>query len=217
VTAGVDVPILFDLDGTLTDNRVGITRSVQVALAGVGVHREPDELLAWIGPPLQDSFVALGGLGEATALRAVEVYRARFAEVGLYENAVYDGIEGALAELGSRRRLAVATSKPTVFAERILDHFGLADAFDVVVGAELDGSRRHKPEIIGHVLGRLGVGRAVMVGDREHDVAGAAACGIPCCGVLWGFGTEAELVAAGAATLVPTVGELAAAVESAGA
>src|SRR5205085_4114979 len=137
------------------------------------------------------SFEKLGGLASGDAWQAVLAYREYFADTGIFENAVYDGIAPALDELRRRGwRLGVATSKPTVFAERILDHFELRDFFEVVAGAELDGSRQHKHEVITHALSCLGVEPSrdcVMVGDREHDILGGVRTGLSAVGVTWGY------------------------------
>ena len=209
---------LFDLDGTLTDPKVGITKSVRHALARVGVDApDLDALVVYIGPPLQDSFVSIAGLSEADAAEALIGYREYFADRGLYENEPYVGIADLLTGLADDGwTLAVATSKPTVFAERILDHFGLRAHFAVVAGAELDGSRRHKHDVIDHALVQLGCGPegCVMIGDREHDVLGAHRHGIPAIGVLWGYGSREELEAAGADRIVATISQLAAGLAS---
>ncbi len=203
---------LLDLDGTLTDSKVGITRSVQYALRCAGVDvADLETLTPYIGPPLQDSFVALAGFSEADAIRAVASYREYFAETGIFENVVYPGIHECLETLQARGwRLAVATSKPTVFAERILDHFSLRTHFEAVVGAGLDGSRRHKHEVIAVALSELGVAAAecIMVGDREHDVIGAKTVGLRSVGVTWGYGSVQELSEAGADLLVHAVADL---------
>jgi phosphoglycolate phosphatase len=207
--------VLFDLDGTLTDPRVGITRSVAFALARFGIEVEDtDTLVPFIGPPLDESFVKLGGLAEADAWNAVLAYREYYTDTGIYENAVYDGIAEVLGELAARGwRLGVATSKPTVFAERILEHFDLRAAFEVVSGAEMDGSRQHKHLVIEHALAQLDVDpspECVMVGDREHDIVGARRLGLATVGVTWGYGPREELEAAGADVIVGEVGALAA-------
>lgn len=203
--------ILLDLDGTLTDPYDGISRCVVHALSGLGLAAPSrDVLRSFIGPPLQESFAALG-LDEAAVVAALGLYRERFTEVGLYENRLYDGIPEAFAALrAAGNRLAVATSKPTVFAERIVEHFGLAQHLDLVVGATLDGSRRHKADVIGVVLQELAVlpADAVMVGDREQDVLGARAHGMRSIGVRWGYAAEGELESAGADELVSSPVEL---------
>lgn len=213
------VPVaVFDLDGTLTDPKVGITRSVHYALVSLGVDVDDLEFLtAYIGPPLQDSFASIAGLSAHDTAKAVGKYREYFTETGIYENRVYPGIPECLGFLGvSGWRLAVATSKPTVFAKRILAHFHLRSHFEAVVGSELDGSRRHKPHVITHALALLGVDAGpgcVMVGDREHDVMGARRVGIRTIGAAWGYGMAAELTDAGADLLVHDVGDLPEAME----
>ena len=193
--------VLFDLDGTLTDPKVGITRSIQHALRKRGRPvPDPDSLESLIGPPLEESFRTHFGMSPADARQAVGDYREYFADTGLFENAVYPGIPELLANLrGGGVRLAVATSKPTPFAERILAHFGLAPHFEQVVGSFLDGRREEKRELIADALVTLhGVDRerAAHVGDRRHDVLGARANGIRAIAVGWGYGTREELDAA---------------------
>jgi phosphoglycolate phosphatase len=199
--------VLFDLDGTLIDPRHGITRSVQAGLAAVGVRvDDPDALIDWIGPPLRESFAAYTGLDPAGVERAVTAYRARFDRVGWSEHEVYPGVPHVLARLrASGWRVAVATSKPEVFARRIVDHVGFTGLVEVVAGSELDGRRSAKREVIDHALDGLGQHDrevVVMVGDREHDMIGAVAAGVAAVGVTWGYGTREELVANGAEVLV---------------
>ncbi len=200
------VAVLFDLDGTLTDPRPGIVRSILYALDGMG-HRGPGESdLDWcIGPPLAPSFAQILGTEEpGTIRRAIGLYRERFSTIGLYENAVYVGVPECLARLRDEGiALLVATSKPVVFARRILDHFELSPFFDGVYGSELDGRLSDKGELIAHVLESEGLSsqRTIMVGDREHDVIGARRNGVPCVGASYGYGGEEELDEAGAAAL----------------
>lgn len=208
--------VLFDLDGTLTDSAPGILGSLRHALVAVGHPVPPEpELRPLLGPPLSDTFRGRFGMDEATAAAAIAAYRERYHAGGMYENAVYPGIPELLGRLASAGSvLAVATSKPTWSATRILEHFGLAPFFAHVAGAELDGSRETKTAVIAHSLARLGAlghrGRPFrMVGDREHDVLGARAHGIPATGVLWGYGDAAELAAAGASEIAATPAELA--------
>ena len=206
--------ILFDLDGTLTDPKPGITRAVAHALARYGISvANLDTLTPFIGPPLHHSFMGYYGFDDAQAREAVSYYREYFAEIGLYENAVYPGIPDLLERLqASGRRLIVATSKPTVYARRILDHFQLAAYFTQVVGSELDLSRTDKAQIIADILAEYpSVAReaAVMVGDREHDIIGARAHDLDAIGVTYGYGSLAELRAAGASAIAESVAELA--------
>mgnify|MGYP001208931079 CR=1 FL=1 len=198
--------VLLDLDGTLTDPREGIVACLRHALAGAGCEcpSEP-ELARFIGPPLHDTLRRLVGDGdpERGAL-ALRLFRERFATVGLFENAVYAGIPAALAALRETgANLFLATSKPRVYAERIVDHFGLGAHFQALYGSELDGTRAGKGELLAHLMASeaLAAGDTFMVGDREHDMLGAAANGLRAIGALWGYGTRQELLEAGACAL----------------
>jgi phosphoglycolate phosphatase len=199
--------IFFDLDGTLTDPKPGITRSIQYALDRLGQKTIPteDELTWCIGPPLRNSFVKL--LGEASADLAVSLYRERFSDIGLYENSVYAGVSDVLTTLQqSGRRLFVATSKAHVFADRIIDHFDLRRHFERVFGAELDGTRADKTDLLAYALNAASIDSALalMIGDRSHDMIGARNNGMKGIGVLYGYGSEQELTASGASCLCPT-------------
>jgi phosphoglycolate phosphatase len=198
--------IFFDLDGTLTDPKPGITGSIQYALQKLDRAVPSQDELAWcIGPPLRASFVTLLG-GEAQADRGVAFYRERFSDVGLFENALYPDIAETLAALKPHYRLFVATSKPHVFADRIIDHFGLRPYFEHVFGSELDGVRVHKYDLLAWALERTGTdpSRALMIGDRSHDIIGARKNGMDGIGVLYGYGSEGELLEAGASHLCAT-------------
>jgi len=205
--------ILFDLDGTLTDPMTGITKSVQYALRSYGIE-EPDlkALCPFIGPPLKESFMKYYDFPEDKAQEAIGRYREYFSAAGIFENQVYDGIEAMLKELkATGRTLLVATSKPEEFAVRILKHFHLAGYFDYVCGASMDERRVKKGEVIAYALGTAGlkeVSKAVMVGDREHDVIGAKENKMDCVGVLFGYGSRQELEAAGAWKIAATVEDL---------
>ncbi len=205
--------LLFDLDGTLTDPKVGITKSVQYALRHHGIDVEnPDELCPFIGPPLRDSFRKYYGFDEREAEDAVAKYREYFAVTGIYENTMYEGVPDMLEALKSQgRRLVLATSKPTVFADIVLLHFDLAKYFDFVSGSELDGARSEKIEVIRYALAHCpadDLKDAVMVGDREYDILGAKAVGVSSVGVLYGYGDYDELRLAGAGRIVRSVSEL---------
>lgn len=207
--------ILFDLDGTLTDPVVGITNSVAYALASFDIQVEDKTALRdFIGPPLGDSFRENYGFSEAESRRAIEKYREYFADKGIFENEVYPGIPQLLARLKAQGKMTlVATSKPEVFARRILEHFGLSQYFDLIRGSNLDGSRVKKAEVIACALEGLPVretGQAVMVGDRKHDILGAKAQGLESIGALYGYGSRGELSAAGADWLAADVQELSA-------
>ncbi len=212
-------PILFDLDGTLTDSAPGILHSAEYALRTLGFPVPGRATLRrFVGPPLTESFQTLCGLSAADASRAVEAYRVYFRARGMFENRVYDGIPALLRTITrAGRTLALATSKPEVFARQILDHFGLAQYFAVLAGATLDPSRQTKAAVLARALCLLeeaglpaAAARPVLVGDRLHDVEGAAAHGLPCIGVLYGYGSEEELRQVGARAIAPTVEELAA-------
>jgi phosphoglycolate phosphatase len=198
--------VLFDLDGTLTDPREGITLCIQHALAKLGQHvPAQSELEAYIGPPLRGTFASLLKTTDAELVEtAVSFYRERFALVGLFENELYDGVPQMLESLRARScRLFVATSKVGLFAERILAHFNLASFFDGVYGSLLDGRFDNKTELLHHLLEseRLRAAETVMVGDREHDVIAARRNSIFSLGVTYGYGTRAELSAARADAL----------------
>lgn len=206
--------ILFDLDGTLTDPGMGITHSVAHALAHFGiVVTDRTQLYRFIGPPLIDSFMEYYGFTEEQATEAVKVYREYFADRGWAENTVYEGIETLLAELTAAGKiLLVATSKPQVFAERILHHFGLARYFTHICGVALQAPRGYsKADVIREALAKAGVtdySTAVMVGDRHHDIDGAKAVGLDAIGVLYGYGDREEHEKAGADAIVESVDEL---------
>lgn len=208
--------LLFDLDGTLTDPKIGITTCVQYALKAFGIE-EPDldKLEPFIGPPLKKSFMEFYGMDDTQAEAAVEKYRERFKDIGLFENEVYKGIPELLRTLKAKgMHLAVASSKPTVFVERILEHFHLNQYFDAVVGSELDGRRVNKDEVVQEALSRLFQNRTIqreqiyMIGDRKFDVEGARAHGIESVAVAYGYGGIEELREAKADYIVCSVKEL---------
>lgn len=207
--------ILFDLDGTLTDPKEGITKSVQYALNKEGYGNPPlEDLMTFIGPPLHESFMVYCGVDEQQGKHLVDVYRERFGTIGLFENKVFDGIEELLAMLKkSGRTLAVATSKPTKYTLMIMDKFGLSNYFDAIVGSNMDGTRTVKAEIIEEVFRQLNISegekkQCIMVGDRKHDIIGAIACGIDSLGVGFGYSVGDELKENHATYVVETVQEL---------
>lgn len=208
--------LLFDLDGTLTDPKEGITKCVQYALHSFGIE-EPDldKLEPFIGPPLKESFMEFYQMSEEQAAQAVEKYRERFHDTGIFENKLYDGIPEMLRTLQSKGlHLAVASSKPTVYVERILEHFHIDKYFQVVVGSELDGRRVNKDEVVQEALKRLfgdepvAKEKVYMIGDRKFDVQGAKALHIDSVGVTFGYGGMDELREAKADYIVRTVDEL---------
>lgn len=204
--------ILFDLDGTLTDPKEGITKCVQYALASVGID-EPDldKLEPFIGPPLHESFMDFYGFDREKAMELVEKYRERFNDTGIFENNIYPGIAdmlNVLKEAGCK--ISIASSKPTVLVERILDHFDIRKYFDSVVGSNLDGTRSKKEEVVEEALRQLECvkEKTAMVGDRKFDIEGARAFGLTGVGVSFGYAAENELQEAGADYIVDTVEEL---------
>lgn len=202
--------ICFDLDGTLTDPKPGITRSIQYALEKLGHPAPEEDELTWcIGPPLLGSFATL--VGEADAEYAVQHYRDRFGDLGYRENELYPGIIEVLAALGTRDiQLLVATSKPTFYARKIIEHFGLASYFEDVCGSELDGTRADKTDLLAWIVAKKGLepGATAMIGDRRHDVIGARNNAIDAVAVLYGYGSRDELSEAGAAHLCERPGDL---------
>lgn len=207
--------LLFDLDGTLTDPKEGITKSVQYALDFFGVSEpDQDKLECFIGPPLKEQFMEYCHINEQQAKAAVLKYRERFETVGKFENIPYKGIEYALEQLKSQDRiLCVATSKPEIFAIEILRHFGLEHFFDKIVGSDLEGIHTAKAEIIEKAIAWLRVTetqrqKIVMIGDRKYDIIGAKKTGIASIGVTYGYGDRVELTSAGADFIVDSLEEL---------
>jgi phosphoglycolate phosphatase len=205
--------ILFDLDGTLTDPKIGITNSVMYSLEKFGIKvNNRKELFCFIGPPLIDSFMDFYGFSKEDALQAIVYYREFFGVTGIYQNDVYDGIENVLATLKKQgKKLILATSKPEKYANIILEHFGLAKYFDCVVGATFDGSLNYKSDIVAVALKRGGVddiSKAVMIGDRHHDVDGGKANSLATIGVLYGYGSMEEFNECGADFVAETPADI---------
>lgn len=205
--------ILFDLDGTLTDSAPGILNSVRYACRKMQLEiPEEATLRRFLGPPLPSSFRSYLHLNEADTTRAVAAFREYYPDKGIFENEVYPGIPALLADLkAAGKTVVMATSKPEVFARRIMQHFSLENYFDAICGATMDETRTDKGEVIAYALrtiGATGTQGIVMVGDREHDVKGAAGNGLPCIGAVYGYGTAEELTVAGALALADTVEDL---------
>lgn len=205
--------LFFDLDGTLTDPAEGICGCIRYALEKDGRPVGPlESYYPWIGPPLEYSFREFAGADEADVPKLVSYYRERFSTVGLFENRVYPGIAEMLAALKKAgAHMAIATGKPTVYTERILEHFGLRQYFDCVCGITLGVKPETKAEVIARGMKHMGIkdpSRCVMIGDRKHDVQGAKECGMACIGVLYGFGSREELHNAGADCVMETVSAL---------
>ncbi len=205
--------LLFDLDGTLTDSKEGITKSVQYALREFGIEEEDlDRLCCFIGPPLKDSFIKYYGFSDEEAKKAVNIYREYFSVRGLYENRVYEGAEKVLQSLlDSGKKLYVASSKPEYFVHKILKHFHMDSYFLFMGGSDMGGAREKKADVIRYVLEECGIHdreHVVMIGDREHDILGAKEVGIDSVGVLYGFGSRQELEEAGAGAIAETIFDL---------
>ena len=204
--------IFFDLDGTLTDPQEGITNCVKYALESFGI-RETDysKLMRFIGPPLVYSFSEYYGFDKEKSLAAVAKYRERFADIGIFENRAYDGIETVLQKLvDTSHILVLATSKPKVFADRIMTKYRLRPYFKLICGSELDGTRNDKNEVIEYAIDKLQIPREkiIMVGDRRQDIIGAKKCGIASCGVRYGYAEPDELENAGADYIAENLEEL---------
>lgn len=205
--------LLFDLDGTLTDPKEGITNSVAYALEYYGIHVEDKQTLTpFIGPPLKDSFMKFYDFPEERAMEAIWKYREYFEERGMFENAVIPGIPEALQRLKAAGAvLIVASSKPEVYVKKIMDKFDLSRYFTDICGADMEETRVEKADVITYGLEKNGISdpaEVVMIGDREHDVLGAKQLGMPCVGVLFGYGSRRELENAGAKWIAASVEEM---------
>ncbi|NBI29704.1 HAD family hydrolase [Chengkuizengella marina] len=204
--------ILFDLDGTLTDPKIGITKSIQYALAKFDIDvKDLNKLESFIGPPLHQSFMEFYSFNETKAKEAVVYYREYFAEKGLYENELYDGIVQLLLELTKQnKQLYVATSKPTFFADKVLQHFDIKKYFQFTSGSNLDGTRSDKAEVIQYLIENKGLdlNDIVMIGDRKYDLIGAQNNGVASIAVGYGYGSKQELLEKNPTYYVETVKEL---------
>ena len=205
--------VIFDLDGTVSNPEKGITESFRYALSHLNVKIPSQQTLrTFIGPPLWETFSEKYEFNKSKTGEAVRFWREYFTDKGIYENKLYDGMEELLQKLVDRGlKIAIATTKPQVFADRVVRHFKIDNLFSLVVGSDLDGGRSDKSTLISEVLSSRNVsgGRAVMVGDRAADIEGAQSCGIDSIGVAYGFGSEEELKNAGATKVVLTVTDLA--------
>ena len=193
--------ILFDLDGTIVDSAPGITSSLAYTFETLGRPiPTPSELLAYVGPPILDSFRDLAGFSPEQSAEALAIYRPHYLDEGVYNATVYEGVPEVLRSIHSSGiPLSLATSKPELPATLILEHFGLASLFDIITGASADEVRSAKADVVAEALVRLkaigaDLSNPIMVGDREHDVHGAAAHGVPTIFVEWGYGSPAEQV-----------------------
>ncbi len=194
--------ILWDLDGTLTDPKEGILRCILYALEKLGLQSPPLESLTWcIGPPLHDSFHQLAPNSQPEDIvKLIAFYRERFTHLGLYENKLYPFIVDILSDLKQTKKHYLATSKPHLFANRILNHFELSHYFDGVFGSEMNGDRSDKADLIEHILKKekISTDDVYMIGDRKFDILGAKKNNIKSIGIAWGYGSAVELHSAGA-------------------
>ncbi|MEG1312554.1 MAG: HAD family hydrolase [Romboutsia sp.] len=204
--------ILFDLDGTLTDPKEGITKSFQYALRHFGIEEELVNLEKFIGPPLHDSFREDYNFEEEKVEEAVIKFREYFAETGIFENKIFSNVKDVLEYLYEDGKvILLATSKPTIFAEKILKYFEIDKYFKYVGGSNLDGSRSEKNEVIDHVLDVCSISsmnEVIMIGDRKYDVLGAKKIGVDSIGVLYGYGSLEELKEANPNYIIESVEEL---------
>lgn len=205
--------ILFDLDGTLTDSGPGIVNSVAYSLEKKQIPVEDKaRLYKFVGPPLVESYMKEYGFSKEGAAQMVDIYREYYGAKGVFENAVYEGIEELLKKLNEAgKNLIIATSKPEPYARLIMKHFGLDKYFTYIAGSNMDETRTKKAEVIRYALKSCGITeleKAVMVGDHEHDVIGAKEVGLSCIGVLYGYGDRKELEDAGADWILETVEDL---------
>ena len=205
--------ILFDLDGTIVDSAPGITSSLAATFVSLGLPvPSPAELVEWVGPPILDSFRDLAGFSREQSLEALDIYRGHYLADGVFDAKVYPGVEEVLAAIhASDVPVSLATSKPEYPAKIVLDHFGLLKYFDVITGASEDEVRSAKADVVAEALERLDafgadLSNPVMVGDRHHDVIGAAAHDVPTIFVRWGYGSRPEEV--GSINVVETAPEL---------
>ncbi|MDR1268049.1 MAG: HAD family hydrolase [Planctomycetaceae bacterium] len=191
------INVLFDLDGTLTDPCEGITNSVKYSLEKFGIaEKDNGKLKLFIGPPLEKSFMEYYGFDKNTAQKAVKYYREYFSEKGIYENLLYEGIENVLKELNAQsKNCIIATSKPEIFAIKIVRYFQIEKYFKYIVGSNIEGTFIEKEDIIKSVLEKYKLKNdvTIMVGDRKYDIIGANKNRINSIGVLYGYGTREEL------------------------
>lgn len=204
--------ILFDLDGTIVDSSEGIINSVAYSLKKFGIEENPESLYKFIGPPLRDSFREFYNMNDEDSEKAVDYYREIYSENQIFNVKMYDGISDMMKELKARGlKIVLATSKPTVYAEEILNHIGIDQYFTMIAGSEFNGLRDKKSDVIKHVIERLDiedVSEVLMVGDRYYDIKGAKDLGIDSIAVLYGFGNIDEFEEYGAENIVSTVKEL---------
>ncbi len=200
--------ILFDLDGTLTDSGLGITKSAAYALETMQIDYTEKDLSVFIGPPLRETFLKFG-VQQKDVDQAISIYRSRYTTIGKFENTPYKGIEELLIKLNALGYpLYVATSKPEGVAKEILAHFHLDHYFKEISGASLDASRESKSAVISYLLEKYPSKNPIMIGDTVYDVIGSKKHHIPCIGVSWGYGNVQDMIDAGAISIVDTIDDL---------
>lgn len=204
--------LLFDLDGTLTDSGLGITRCIKHALDQMQVsYDKTRDFFSFVGPPLSQSFAVILNTNDAALIdTAVGLYRDRFAAIGMFENSVYPGVLQAVKGLAQNHQLYVVTSKPEVYAEKIVEHFGLGQYFKQVYGTSLSGSTQSKVELLANVLKQIDyqAGETYMIGDRRFDIEAGRAHKLNTIGVKWGYGSVGELKKAQSGTIVSNVDDM---------
>jgi phosphoglycolate phosphatase len=204
--------ILFDLDGTLVDSGPGITKCAQYALDHFGIHEPETEKLAFfVGPPLMNTFMEHYGFSEEQAKQAVAKYRERYHKTGIFECELYPDVEEVLATFKEKGyRTALASSKPESSCKKILEHFSILSYFDEVTGAEMNGPRNEKVDVLIEALRRMEKKpeECVLIGDTRFDAIGAAKLNMECIGVSYGYGTAEELLAEGAKVVLPSMKEV---------
>ncbi|WP_244835289.1 HAD family hydrolase [Clostridium sp. BJN0001] len=208
-----DLHILFDLDGTITDSCTGIINSIIYSLKYFGIdEKNMEKLKKFIGPPLLESFSKYYGFNKEKSQKALYKYREYYADKGIFENFLYDGIEDLLRRLKEKGiHIVLATSKPEVYAKKILKYFNIDKYFDFVSGADFEETRVNKDEIIYYALKELNItnkSKVIMIGDRQYDILGAKKNGIKSIGVLYGFGTLEELKTNGADFIAKNVSDI---------
>lgn len=203
--------ILFDFDGTVFDTSEGVTKCMQYGLSKIGIEAELSDLLCFMGPPLTDMMKLVYGLSDDEAKTVHEYYRERYSPIGWEECKPFEGMPELIKKLrAAGKKVAIATSKPIVYTERILRKYGMYDDFDLICGCELDGTRSKKWEVIDYALKQFKIApeQAIMIGDRKYDFIGAAKCAVKCIGVRFGFAEEGELEAEGAKFIAEDCEEL---------
>lgn len=205
--------VLFDLDGTLIDSFEGIAKSAQYALRRFGINEENlENLRPFVGPPLVESFQKWYGLSKEQAIEATDIYRERYRPIGILECSLYPGVEECIRTLKAESyQIGMASSKPEEFCRRILEHFGLLDLFDDVVGATFDRRIDTKEEVLNEVLRRwsdIPKDQMCLIGDTMFDLVGAKKIGIDCIAVSYGFGDAKEMLQNGAVAICDRMADL---------